>query len=427
MKSLLLMTTHNSDPKQLLLNRLNELNQYKIDLGLERLAQVYERLKLDQYQPKIITVGGTNGKGSTVAALCVMLAVQGQTYGAFTSPHIFQFNERININGVTAADDEILEAFALIDAVRAEIELSYFEYAFLAAMLIFRKYRIDYAVLEVGLGGRLDATNVVDADVTIITTVDLDHMAWLGDDIETIAKEKAGIMRPNQPVIYGDTNTPKAILKLAEVLPAELLQFGAAYQITNHGSSFDYQYASLQYRDLPFPNLKGDWQLKNFAAALTAMLKLGFSFSHEQLSQVLNTWYVPGRMQTIQQNPLVIADVAHNRQSVQKLAQWLKANPIEGCTRAVFSVLGDKNLSGWIEQLDELIDHWFVFELAGQRAMSINELKITLADHVSLISVFESGQQAHQMALKLSESEDRIIIFGSFHVLDEVLRERPHH
>ncbi len=416
------MTIRRSESQQLI-DKLNELNQYKIDLGLERLAQVFRCLNLEQYQPTIVTIGGTNGKGSTVAALCTMLTSQGQSFGAFTSPHIFQFNERININGMMALDAEILEAFAAIDQARAEINLSYFEYAFLAAMLIFKKHQLEYVVLEVGLGGRLDATNVVDADVAIITTVDLDHTEWLGDDIETIAKEKAGIMRAKQPVIYADSDTPKAIIERAEELQTELLQYGMAYQISKHDSGFDYQYSSLQYKDLPFPKLKGEWQFKNFAAALTAMLQLDFTFSHEQLIQVLNTWYVPGRMQTIQQNPLVIADVAHNRQSVEKLVQWLKANPIEGATRAVFSVLGDKNMGEWIEQLDEVIDHWFVFELAGQRAMPINDLKLTLADHVNLISAFHSGPQAYQMALNTSEPTDRIIIFGSFHVLDEVLKD----
>lgn len=417
------MTTRKSESSLKLNNKLNELNQFKIDMGLDRLSQVFQRLKLDQFKPTIITVGGTNGKGSTVAALCSMLSMQGLSFGAFTSPHIFQFNERININGVMAVDDEILDAFAAIDKARADINLSYFEYAFLAAMLIFRKHNLNYVVLEVGLGGRLDASNVVDADVAIITTVDLDHTEWLGNDIETIAKEKAGILRPQQPVIYADTNTPKAIIERAGELQAELLQYGLAYTVNTERTQFDYQYKSAVFKGLPFPDLKGEWQLKNFAAALTAMLELGFSLSHEQLTGVLKSWYVPGRMQTVQQNPLVIADVAHNRQSVEKLSQWLKANPIKGHTRAVFSVLADKQPGDWLGLMDEFVDHWFIFELDSQRAMKLNDLKLTLADNVSLISQFNSAKQAYEMALLNSKPNDRVIVFGSFHVLEGVFDE----
>ncbi len=423
MKSLSLMTTHKTDTKQQLQARLEELNQFKIDLGLERLSTVYQRLNLNTFKPTIITVGGTNGKGSTVAALCALLDTKEQTFGAFTSPHIHQFNERININGEQATDAEILNAFDAIDKAKAEINLSYFEYAFLSAMIIFQQHQVNHVVLEVGLGGRLDAVNVVDADVAIITTVALDHTEWLGDDIASIAKEKAGIMRSEQTVVYGDSNIPQAILEQAQQLGSKLLTLGSDYQIQQTGKAFTYETSSKQFVDLPLPLLKGDWQLRNFSGALTALLSLGYEFTDTELKRALSNWQIPGRLQVIKQQPLVLADVAHNQQAVQNLAKWLADNPIQGHTRAVFSVLADKNMADWISAMDALVDHWFVFELENQRAMPINELKITLADHVSLISVFDTGSQAYEMAQKVSNPADRIIVFGSFHVLDEVLKE----
>ena len=232
------MTTPKTDPSSKLEQRLTELNQYKIDLGLDRLKTVIERLELTQSLPQIITVGGTNGKGSTVAALCSLLKTQADStakslaFGAFTSPHIFKFNERFNINGRLATDDEILDVFEVIDVAKAEINLSYFEYAFLAAVLLFQQHDVDVMLLEVGLGGRLDAANALDADACVITTVDLDHTAWLGDSIEAIAAEKAGIMRADKPVVYGDVDTPKAIQSHASELGAQLIQLDKDYKIS---------------------------------------------------------------------------------------------------------------------------------------------------------------------------------------------------
>ena len=408
--------------------RLVELNQYKIDFGLERLKTVIERLNLTHNLPQIITVGGTNGKGSTVAALSSLLKIKSNSkslaFGAFTSPHIFKFNERININGRLATDEEILNAFEIIDAAKAEIDLSYFEYAFLAAVLLFKQYEVDVMLLEVGLGGRLDAVNCMNADASIVTTVDLDHISWLGDNIESIAHEKAGIMRANNPVIFGDKNTPVAITKHANKVGAKLIQLEQDYQVKLEDNTFNYSYLTHSYAGLKQPHLKGDWQIKNFSSALTALLALGYRFNAEEVQDAIDGWQLKGRLQTIQTEPLVLADVAHNRQAVQLLAQYLKDNPIKGQTRAVFSVLADKQLHTWLSDLDAVIDHWFIFELAGERALDILSLKTALADHVSLFSQYDSGQQAYDMALKCSEAEDRVIVFGSFHVLEGVFENQ---
>lgn len=402
--------------------RLDDLNQYKIDLGLQRLQSVLKRLDLSSPKQQIITVGGTNGKGSTVTAICALLAGQKKSYGAFTSPHIFHFNERINVNGQDASDEEILAAFDAIDAVKGETNLSYFEYAFLAALLVFVKQDVEVMVLEVGLGGRLDATNSVDSDVAIITTVDIDHTEWLGNDIESIAREKAGIIRNNKSIIYGDANVPQAIINVAQDKHAKLIRQAEDFSINTNGQHFNYQFHSLTHNSLKLPALQGHWQLKNFASALTALLELGHVFSTEDLQLALASWQINGRLQTMQESPLVLADVSHNKQAVTQLAQWLSLNPVEGQTRAVFSVLADKHVEQWLPLLNDVIDHWFIFQLPGSRAMNINDLKIIMADHVGLISQFEDGKQAYEMALLNSDKNDRVIVFGSFHVLNEVFK-----
>ena len=408
-------------PSTQLEQRLESLNQYKIDLGLDRLESVAERLKLKENLPQIITVGGTNGKGSTLAALSSLIKTQSKSFGAFTSPHIFKFNERFNINDKLATDDEILAVFKTIDAAKGDINLSYFEYAFLAAVLLFKLAEVDVMLLEVGLGGRLDAVNVLDPDACIITTVDLDHTAWLGETVEEIAAEKAGIMRLNTPIVFGDDTMPNAIKIHADQVGAKLIQLNKGYQLTVNDSSFNYQGEVQTFNQLNRPKLKGDWQIKNFSSALTILLEMGYEFDSDDVQQAIDDWHIDGRLQTIQKEPLVLADVAHNRQSVEQLVRYLKANPVTGETRAVFSVLAEKNLDTWLGDLDSVIDHWFIFELPGERALDIWLLKQELVEQVTVVSQFDSGEMAYHMALQCSKPEDRIIVFGSFHVLDEVL------
>ncbi len=410
-----------TEDRQLLANRLDALNQFKIDLGLDRLHQVLGHLQLKKPAAQIITVGGTNGKGSTVAALCSLLNTKNISFGAFTSPHIFAFNERININGQLATDKEILAAFDLIDEAKGDVNLSYFEYAFLAALLLFVNHRVEVIVLEVGLGGRLDATNAMDADATIITTVDIDHTEWLGEDVESIAVEKAGIMRTSKPAVYGDQKVPQAILTQAEIVGAKLLLLNDAFAAQINTGGWCYRFKGQQWSGLDKPLVKGDWQINNFSSAMTAILALGYELSIEEVRMSLANWQVPGRLQTMATEPLVLADVAHNRQAVEGLHQWLTDHPVTGRTYAVFSVLADKQLADWLGSMTS-IDHWLVFTLDSARAMKSDPLKLTMADHVSLFSMFDSGQQAHQAALAVAEPDDRIIVFGSFHVLEEVFQ-----
>ncbi len=399
---------------------LDSLNQYKIDLGLSRITQVLSRAPFSDIKQPIITVAGTNGKGSTVTATTTLLRQKNLRVGSFTSPHIFRYNERIQINGQPATDSEIVLAFEAINQARGDIELSYFEYALLAALLIFHQHKVDYMVLEVGLGGRLDAVNALSSVVAIITSVDLDHCHWLGEDIETIAAEKAAIMRSGCPIIYGDANCPQAIVHRAEEHQAELLQWQKHYQTSIINDSFSYHFREVQFTGLPKPAIPGDFQVLNFSAALTALLSLGLEFSQHEVNSALNLIQLPGRIQKIQDNPQVIVDVAHNRQSVKALAVWLHDNPINGRTRAVFSVLEDKQAESWLQHITSEIDHWFIFQLGLERATELNTLKMHIANHNGLISAFSSGKDAYEKAINASDSNDRLIVFGSFHVLDEV-------
>lgn len=399
---------------------LDSLNQHKIDLGLTRITRVLSGAPFADIKTPIITVGGTNGKGSTVTATTALLRQKNFRVGSFTSPHIFRYNERIQINGQAATDSEIVLAFEAINEARGDIELSYFEYSLLAALLIFHQHQVDYMVLEVGLGGRLDAVNALSSIAAIITSVDLDHCHWLGEDIETIAAEKAAIMRFGCPVIYGDTNCPQAIVQRAEKEQAKLLQWQQQYQTTIHNDSFDYHFREFQFSGLNKPVLPGNFQIQNFSAALTALLSLAIEFSQHEVNSALKLMQLPGRIQVIQSNPQVIVDVAHNRQSVKALAAWLHDNPIAGRTRAVFSVLKDKQAESWLQHIAPEIDHWFIFQLELERATDINTLKMQIADHNGLLSAFFSGTDAYVKAINVSNPNDRLIVFGSFHVLDEV-------
>ncbi|MCX7546051.1 bifunctional folylpolyglutamate synthase/dihydrofolate synthase [Marinicella gelatinilytica] len=402
---------------------LASLNQHKIDLGLDRVKTVLSRSPFNEITTPIITVGGTNGKGSTVTALGTLIETNQQRVGVFTSPHLFNYNERIQINGRPAQDNEIVAAFEAIEVIRADTPLSYFEFSLLAALWIFHHHSVDYMVLEVGLGGRLDAVNALQSDLSIITTVDIDHSHWLGDDIETIAAEKAAIMRSGCVMIYGDANCPVAIKKRALDEDVRLLQWQIDFNATVHPTSFDYQCDKKRFNDLTMPLMLGDFQIRNFSTALTAFLQFEPEVKQAVIDQALKQWRIPGRIQCLQTAPQVIADVAHNRQSVQALIDWLDHNPIQGHTRAVFSVLKDKQAETWLSAINKHIDHWFIFAMEGERATDIQSLKKQMADAGCMLSVCENGQTAYQQAVGTSRKKDRVIVFGSFHVLDEVFQD----
>lgn len=408
--------------KTALNNWLEQLNQQKIDLGLERVKTVFEKLKLKP--PQIITVAGTNGKGSVIATLSALLQSKGVRVGCFTSPHLFRFNERITINDEMLSDEAILFAFVQIQSAQKQVNLSYFEYAFLAACYLFEQHQADVWLMEVGLGGRLDAVNVLNADAAIITTIDFDHTHILGDSLEQIGAEKAGILRPGQVACFAAENCPASIVDKAKQINCDLQRCGIDYRVERNDNGFNYHSTKYNYQNLNRPKLRGDWQIDNAAAAINVLSRLGYRFTTEEINAALPNTKLKARLQIIQDSPQVVVDVAHNAQSASALAQWLHNNPAKGTVRAVFSVLADKNLTSWLPQLQAYIDHFFIFELDNPRRSELTDLRQQMADCVGLISCCENAHQAYQQALKCSEKDDRIVIFGSFHVIDEVFREQ---
>ncbi len=384
------------------LTRLETSHNKKIDLGLDRVKSVYQHLKLNKIAETVITVAGTNGKGSTVAILNSICQQSGLKVGAFTSPHLLKFNERISINGVDVSDDDIINAFEMIQDNLYGITLSYFEYATLAALIIFKKHKVDVALLEVGLGGRLDSVNVVDSDCAIITTIDIDHTEWLGDDIESIAYEKAGIMRPNKPVVYGDKNCPQSIIDYAHKIKAILKM--ANQDIDSYET-----------------NLLGQYQQANIKTAITALKTLPLPIQEAQIQAGLKNVKLSGRLQTISNEPEVIIDVSHNKQAAQSLAKWLKNNPIKGKTIAVFAVLEDKKVTEWLNEFDKLINVWCISQVDSIRTMKTNDLLNALSNTANLITSYENVSDAFSAAKAIAKPYERIIVFGSFYTVGEVL------
>ena len=387
------------------LARLETGHSKKIDLGLQRVKQVYENLAIAKIAPTIITVAGTNGKGSTVAILSAICQQAGYKVGEFTSPHLLKYNERIKINSQNASDEQIVAAFSMIETACGNISLSYFEYATLAAAIIFKQEHVDIAILEVGLGGRLDSVNTIDTDCAVITTIDIDHCNWLGDSKEAIGYEKAGIMRAGKPAIYGDVNCPQSIIDYAKKIQAEL----------NFVSDFT-------IKDSFSLNIAGDYQIKNVKTAILALKSLNqLQISDENIQQGLKNIQLFARLQIVSHNPEVIVDVSHNQQAAIELSNWLQQNPIKGKTIAVFAVLADKKPINWLHYFQAVIAVWCISQVDSERAMPTNELLQALAESAQLICSFDSVSQAYEKAKIMAEKDDRIIVFGSFYTVSEVL------
>jgi len=406
------------------------LHPKSIDLGLERPRRLLNQLKLSHPKHLTITVAGTNGKGSTVAVLESILLAAGYRVGSYTSPHLLSYNERIKINGQPVADELICRAFDELDQARGESSLTYFEFGTLAAFSILQQEAVDIALLEVGLGGRLDAVNLIDADLAIITTVDIDHTAWLGSDRESIGYEKAGIMRVGKPVICSDPQPPQSLLEHARQIGADLklLERDFRYTIGMNGT-WSLQASGERFDDLPQPILPGRAQYQNCAGAIAALLTISeeISLSWDEIATGLRKIRLPGRFQKICDEPEVVVDVAHNPQSAQHLADILNAYPCEGHRIAVVAMLSDKEQKASLEPLVGLFDHWLVGGLDVERGDSGESTKalIDLLIHDSGnddAMLFESVRLAYREARRLASKGDQIIVFGSFFTVSDILR-----
>ena len=391
-----------------------------IALGLERVAEVLDRLSAGLECP-VITVGGTNGKGSTCAMLESILRIAGYRTGLYTSPHLVRYNERVRIGGIDADDALLCEGFAAVEAARAGVPLTYFEFGTLAAFWSFRREDIDAAVLEVGLGGRLDAVNVLDADCAVLTSVAIDHVDYLGGTREEIGREKAGIFRPGRPAVIADPDPPQSVL----AAPGEKLRFGKDFGYAAETSQWLYWGPTGRRGGLAYPALRGAMQLRNAAAAICALdtLRERLPVAMQDVRRGLAAVTLPARFEVLPGRPQVILDVAHNVEAAKTLDENLAASGFAPETIAVCGMLRDKEIDGVLRALASRITRWHLASLRGPRAASAADLAArlaTLSVEKSSIHSHESPAQAFAAAREHANENDKIVVFGSFLTVGEV-------
>jgi dihydrofolate synthase/folylpolyglutamate synthase len=404
---------------------IEALHPKDIEMGLGRVNQVKQRLNL-QYNFPVITVAGTNGKGSTCAMLEHIYHAAGYRVASYSSPHLLRYSERIRVARHEISDEALIRAFQAIESARQEIQLTYFEYGTLAAMWHFCNADVDVAILEVGLGGRLDAVNVFEPSCAIVTSVDLDHMDFLGDTRELIGAEKAGVFRANIPAICGDLSPPQSLINYAEVIGADLKRIQHDFQFELHQSCWRYSSPLCTLDVLPMPALVGDFQLYNASCVMTAIQSLQsvLPVSKEAICDGLLTVRLHGRYQYLSSKPDVILDVAHNPHAAKSLAANLKNTATQGKTIAVFAMLADKDIRGVIQAIAGEVDEWYVSGIShvrGADALTIHQLvNAELPDAV--IRLFDGVKNAYEQAYIDANENDRIIILGSFFTVAEVMR-----
>lgn len=392
-----------------------------IDLGLERIGLVAESLELKQLPGKVILLAGTNGKGTTSRFLEACLLAQGYTTGVFNSPHIVRYNECVRINGRELGDDIHMSAFAEIEQGRGEISLTPFEFSTLSAFHIFKHSKVDYVIVEVGMGGRGDSTNIIEPDISVITTVDIDHQAFLGNDIETIGFEKAGVMRPDKPVVIGEYNVPQSVLAYAEQIAAKPYVVNRDFHLVERMDAIDWACADRQLNDLATPNIPA----QNVATAMMVLHLLGVLPDNQSINQVLLSLVVEGRFETISQTPYIIIDVAHNVESAGFLAGQLQKLKDQGIKRisAVAGMLKDKDIEGTLGKVCHLIDDWHLADLPGVRGAAAEQLSAALEKLSDRpYSCYDSVEKALRQARQQWQSDQLIIVFGSFVTIAQVLQ-----
>ncbi len=417
------------------LARLEAMHPKAIDMGLERVSAVAQKLGL-KFDCPVITVGGTNGKGSTCAMLESILMQGGYRVGLYTSPHFLKFNERARIDGQSASDEQLCAAFEQVEAVRGEVSLTYFEFSTLAILKLFADAGLDAVILEVGLGGRLDAVNIIDADVAIVTSVDLDHMDYLGDTREKIGFEKAGIFRSGRAAICGDPSPPQSLVDHATTIGADLWLFGRDFNYAGDRQQWNYGGRAMRRNSLAYPSLRGANQLLNASAALAALeaLRDRLPLGAQEVRTGLVLVELPARFQVLPGRPAVILDVAHNPHAAATLAQNLDNMGFHPYTFAVFGAMADKDIAGIFAQLGDRIDHWYLCDLPLPRAASAESLEALLrasgfsegaqAGAERSIRRFASPADAYAAARNHAGENDRIAVFGSFLTVAGVMSAR---
>lgn len=403
------------------LARLETISSREIDLGLGRVSRVLDRLDLPQAST-VLHVAGTNGKGSSVAMLEALLRPTDARVGSYTSPHILRFNERICVDGRDAADAEIVAAFERVEAVRDGEALTYFEFGTLAALVVFAEAGADTLLLEIGLGGRLDAVNAVEPTAGLITNIGLDHCAWLGEDIEAIAFEKAGIMRPGKPVIFGAREMPDAIGRHAADIGARLLAAGRDYDWNLADDTWAWRGATRSLNGLERPVLVGDHQVANAAGVLALLENSRFTdgLTRQAVNEAMAGVELDGRIQSIDLETHWVVDVAHNPDAAEALASGLEG--FDGRTVAIIGMLDDKDVETVAAHLDAQVDHWVAVAADSPRAVGAMELaRRVRAGTGDDCEVADSLQAAMQRAEGLAGPRDRVLVTGSFYLVGPAL------
>lgn len=411
------------------------LHPQNIALGLDRVREVAQRMGL-QFDCPVITVAGTNGKGSTCAMLEAVALQSGYRPGVYTSPHLVHFEERCRVGGEIVKAEELLPHFEAVEQARvkdgAEVALTYFEFTTLAILHLMSQSKLDVAILEVGLGGRLDATNIINADCAIITSIDLDHMELLGPDRESIGREKAGIMRAGHPVIVSDPVPPQSVIDHAAEIGADLWRFGKDFNYDGDKQQWGWAGRGRRYAGLAYPALRGANQLMNASGVLAAYeaIRNKLPVTAQAVRTGLSMVELPGRFQIVPGQPTLVLDVAHNPHSVAALTANLDAMGYFPTTHAVFGAMADKDWEPMLTKVGPLIDRWYFTDLPTPRADSAENLKSKLHQlqakgmirkDVSM-QTFANPQQALDAAVAATEAADRIVVFGSFFTVGGVLQ-----
>lgn len=400
-----------------------------IEMGLERVNQVKINLGFSPSFP-IITVSGTNGKGSICLMMEAILSRAGYNVGCYTSPHLFRYNERIRINQQEVSDNELCKAFNIVETARinSDVSLTYFEFGTLAAMQLFIQAGVDIAILEVGLGGRLDAVNIFDADCAVLASIDCDHMDYLGDTREKIGFEKAGIFRSGKTAICSDSNAPASIRQHADSIGARLMLIGEHFGYSDKATLWNYWGDKRRYYSLPRPALEGFHQLRNASACLAALdtVRDILPITISNICQGLLKVALPGRFQVLPRKPVIVLDVAHNPNAVHALSTSLSGMGFHQTTYAVFAILKDKDIDGVVRALIPKVDVWLIADINSPRGASTDEVVQVLENAgvskaSGAILVFSNPVAAYVFACKQSTKNDRICVFGSFYVVGEVM------
>jgi dihydrofolate synthase / folylpolyglutamate synthase len=414
------------------LEHCEQLHPKNIDMGLERVRTVADRMKI-RFACPVITVAGTNGKGSSCAMLESILLQAGYRTGVYTSPHLVHFEERLRLRGEPVNATELVAGFAAVESARcqndAEISLTYFEFSTLAILDVMSRSGLDVVILEVGLGGRLDAVNIIDADCAVITSIDLDHMEFLGTDREQIGREKAGVMRTGRPVIVSDPMPPQSVLDHATEIDADLWRFGVDFNVSGDKQQWGWAGRGRRYSGLAYPALRGANQLVNAAGVLAALaaLRSRLPVTAQSVRNGLAFVELPGRFQIIPGQPTLVLDVAHNPHSVAALAANLDAMGYFPTTHAVVGAMADKDLAAMLAKVNPLIDKWYFTDLPTARAATgaslVDRWQVQNTRKGAVASAHSDPQLALKAAVAAADPADRIVVFGSFYTVGGILKD----